>query len=276
VLAIWLVLIGRSRLLGTHLLALIVALAIAAPWHLAMWNHYADAFWQAYLGGQVLERVTSDAHGSAPIWYYPLELAKSYWPWLVSAGLALVWGLRHKRAPVPRDLGLLVAVWCGAWLIVPSLAADKTSRYIVSLYPLLAALSGVFLALHGPRVVARALTTAALWGAAIVPAVGVVLLALNVKVHGPASRHWTALLDALREHPDAPVVVTQHSVSLEGTIYLDRRAWPTVADDSLPTPGTLVVDITSADRPREQALQTLPPGAETVLDSPPWLVWRAR
>ncbi len=275
VLGAWLVLIGRPRQLGAHAIGLIVAIAIAAPWHLAMWNHYGDAFWQAYLGGQVLDRVTSDAHGSAPAWYYPLELAKSYWPWLASAGLAVAWGFRHRRSPVPRELGLLIALWCGMWLIVPTLAADKASRYIVSVYPLLAALSGAFFALQGPRVVARALTTASLWGAAVVPLVGIALLALNVTVHGPPSRHWTALLEAFREHPDVPVVVTQHSVSLEGTIYLDRRAWPALTDEEPRPPGTITVDVTSPTRPRDELLDALPSSAQIILDSPPFVVWRS-
>ena len=94
-------------------------IAVALPWHGSMWVRYGERWSDEYIGGQAVARITSDAHGREPWWYYAQELATWHWPWLLFVALAAVAAARGRFA---RDRGLvwLAGIWTIVWLIALS------------------------------------------------------------------------------------------------------------------------------------------------------------
>jgi 4-amino-4-deoxy-L-arabinose transferase-like glycosyltransferase len=131
VLAVWLVWIGRPRprKLGALLGAVLVAIAVAAPWHVAMAATYGEAFLSTYFGSQTVGRVEGTMAEDHPWWFYLVELPKGAGPWVVTAALCVVAVARGRIGSRDRWLWRLAVVGALVWIVLPSLLGDRRPRY---------------------------------------------------------------------------------------------------------------------------------------------------
>jgi 4-amino-4-deoxy-L-arabinose transferase-like glycosyltransferase len=154
----WAVMTRRAGLIPAILCALIVAVAVAAPWHYYMWSRFGTAFTRQYFLNEVVGRAQG-ARGREPFFYYAGLLLTSYWPWLIGLCYALYYrlfrsvkGANNSAEPAhsclhpsnrlgfrnrARDLVLLGGVWVLWVLLLISIFPDKTPNYALPLYPML-------------------------------------------------------------------------------------------------------------------------------------------
>lgn len=230
IIALWLLWSGRARWLAWLGGAVLAALAVAAPWHIAMEVRFPGQFLAHYFGAQSAARALGDGFESQPWWYYGRLLLETYWPWLPLCALG-VWTVLLLRGPLSareRSLGVLAIVWTIAWLVGLSAFGGKSGRYAVVLYPALAILCALALSGRWPRwaiIGRRALTR---WAAPAVLIVGIALAALQVKVHGPAPAHWDVLYQFVRERRAAGDDVWTRPDMLwnAANLRLETGAWP--------------------------------------------------
>ncbi|MCA9282273.1 MAG: glycosyltransferase family 39 protein [Phycisphaeraceae bacterium] len=273
--AIWFTVIRERRALTSLALITTVGVIIALPWHISMISLHGDAFTAEYFGSQIVDRVTTDAHGSRPWWDYLEQLASTYWPWLITFLLGLPL-LRGERMHKPEQrLGMLSLIFTLGWVAVLSVSSDKAGRYLIPAYPFAAFLSGIWLARAVP---------ASFWeGTKIIritlaaPTIAMIFALIGISPHDPIPRHWGELREFVRTHPDADFCINPRSRTLGAQLYLMRSKWPAIArwtgdtDPSLraidPPAGTLMVSRrSSALSPR--------PTDEIAFENTQFVVWR--
>ncbi len=144
VLLLYAVVYRQWRFLSSHYFPLgaLIALLIWAPWHIAESIHFGEAFWNNYLGTQVIVRAVSMLTGTSGMWDYVIMLAWSL-PWNVILAVELVtlgacaWVYRKSEhvALSPMLLPLSIAVG-----IVALFTAARThlGAYIVPALPFFA------------------------------------------------------------------------------------------------------------------------------------------
>ncbi len=224
-LAVWLAVTGRAArglpLLGT----LAVALAVAAPWHVAMAVQHGTAFTTAYFGNEVAARTLGRGRTEPP-WYYAVEMGQTYWPWLLALGTGVMIAVTRASSRRHRDGLLLAGLWAIGWFVALSVFPDKHPRYELPLYPALALLAG-----HGlvrlpwgslRRCYRRALPAAG----AVVVAAGLLAAVLPLRVQAPPDSNWASVLDWLRTRSNARVFAGALSTNDEGSYYLKTGRWP--------------------------------------------------
>lgn len=226
---VWLGVLRRWRVLAGLLLSAGVAIAVALPWHLSMASIHGDAFLAEYFGSQILDRVTTDAHGAEPWWKYLAQIGETYWPWLITfvLGASMLRGERmHRRSQAAVLLGVVFTL---GWIVMLSVSHDKAGRYLIPVYPFASWVSGVWIA----RVMMPG------WGARMhralrltvfaAPAMGLLLALFGPNPHGTIPAHWAELRDFVRAHPDDRLFVPPRSRTLGAQLYLMRDGWPGVA-----------------------------------------------
>lgn len=115
-----------------------LALAIVAPWAIAIGVVTDGAFYTSAIGSDLLSKVGSgqESHGAWP-GYYALLMLAMFWPGSLYAWPALVWAWRTRTS-----LGVR---FCLAWLVpawlVFELVPTKLPHYVLPLYPALALLT---------------------------------------------------------------------------------------------------------------------------------------
>jgi 4-amino-4-deoxy-L-arabinose transferase-like glycosyltransferase len=206
VLAVWAVMSRRGRLLPALFLGAVpLALLIAFPWHYHMYLKHGHAFIQQYIFHEVVGRAQGE-NGRAPFYYYAIQLASTYWPWLIG----LAWALyvrfqpgKPARAPA-RDLIALGSVWVIWVLLGISLFADKSPNYALPLYPILSWMVAAGLCRLPWRALSKWYRTGFKW---LAPAASVLLVVLSVAPirfqEGP-SRDWQALFAWMKTNSTAP------------------------------------------------------------------------
>lgn len=234
ILAVWMVWARAGRRAWWLLLTGLVAVAVAAPWHVSMAVIHGPAFTGQYFGTEIAARAAGEAVGGQlepkPAWFYLELLISTYWPWLAMVVIAgwTWWRRRAKDAGNSRAAPLLKLgiVWTLAWLVLLSIFADRRPRYALPLYPGLAwiAASGLAsVALVGLRPVLRGWMKWAL-PAAIVG--GVVFAALPVRVQRGADPQWPAFFDWVRANAPGGVLDGAFSGAPAARMYLETGRWP--------------------------------------------------
>lgn len=288
-LSVWLLWSGprRAARLGWLLGAALLALAIALPWHLAMHARFGDAFLARYIGDQVVDRATGAAHNPSPWFNYARTLARTYWPWLPLALIAVVHAARSLVGPSgPRARALaLPLLWSVVWLISLSAFGDKAGRYLLPVYPALSWLIGAWAASLRPFALRRAIARSASPAALAVCLAAVILALLPVTIHKPRSPQWARLNTFLDTQPaGAELWTSPGSVTLGANIYLDRAIWPRTARaaDDLQTTIPQARTLAPTGDPPEGALLILRTGSrfgprpadEPLFDAGPMTVTR--
>jgi 4-amino-4-deoxy-L-arabinose transferase-like glycosyltransferase len=241
VVALWLVLSRERR----HLLPLagagLVAVAVAAPWHISMHLLHPGEFAARYFGAEIAERAKGHLQAGhkrpPPVWYYLAAIGGRYWPWLAFVLLSgLAWA-RGRGAWRDARGARLALVWTLAWLAALTIYADRRDRYAIVLYPALAWLAALWLS-HAGGAAAR-VRRAVLRGIGPVAVVGAAALALApVRLQAPPDPHWQELFAAMRgplsqEDGSAPDLYEGGTGGAqEARLYLEFGRWPIQTQDA--------------------------------------------
>jgi 4-amino-4-deoxy-L-arabinose transferase-like glycosyltransferase len=260
-LAIWLACLGRSKraLILPTLASGLLAIVIALPWHLWIASRHPE-FWNVFFRKQSLDRVTGalgPEWSHEPWWYYLGVIAEGYWPWLATLVLALSWLVlarlkpntfgAHLRSADRRLLAPFALVWSALWVILLSISAGKSSRYLMPVWPMLAMLSGLWLARLPSAPGPRRSRLFMLWAGPLALIVGLIAMALIPpnKVHAPRDPVWERVLAELDAHPDLPVYTTPAAHPISANLVMLGRRWPrTIKDGQWPKEPALVLSLT--------------------------------
>jgi 4-amino-4-deoxy-L-arabinose transferase-like glycosyltransferase len=123
-------------------LAVLLVIAIAAPWYVAMWWRHGPSYLEGFFIGDNVERfATSRFNDPRPWWFYGPVIAGGLLPW---TPLAIVW-LRPVRQFLMRrkDIGTLdlrLLLWTLLPLAFYTVSVGKQPRYILPMLPPIAML----------------------------------------------------------------------------------------------------------------------------------------
>jgi 4-amino-4-deoxy-L-arabinose transferase-like glycosyltransferase len=227
----WLLWAGQRRLTPHLGMALVIALALATPWHLSMATIHGQAFVGRYFGTEIAQRAAgrlNAGHETAPEWwFYFRKLGTLYWPWLPAAGLGL-FAIRRRPEPLREKsvLAALAVLWLGLWLLFLTVYPDRRDRYALVLYPGLAWLAGLWLASvpwprwrWAERLMLRAMGP-------VVVVVALIVSIAPVRLHSPPQAHWRELFVWLRSQG----MPTLWQGGLPGVqsarLFLEFGSWP--------------------------------------------------
>jgi 4-amino-4-deoxy-L-arabinose transferase-like glycosyltransferase len=124
------------------LLAILLLMAIALPWYVAMWITHGTGYLQEFFVGDNFQRFsTARFNDPRPWWFYIPVLAGGMLPW---TPLTLVWvGPISQFLLRRRDIGtidLRLLLWAALPLVFFTLSVGKQPRYILPVLPPLAVL----------------------------------------------------------------------------------------------------------------------------------------
>ena len=211
----------------TSILALtITALVIALPWHVSMIHLYGDSFLRQYFGQEVVARLQGHRNRE-PIWYYLVEIGRSYWPWMIAlfAGFFRWW--KGGVSKHHRHLLLLASAWAGIWAIALTLFPDKRPRYELPLYPMMAIFAAYGIATWSWRPLRRWYRHGLISTALLIVVVSVTIQLLPIRFQAPPEKDLTALVDWARIQQPAQVFSAAMTAIDESTIFLKAGYWPT-------------------------------------------------
>ena len=127
--------------------AIVIALAIATPWYLAVHRATDGAFTRGFFLQHNLGRATQsmEGHGGLFFLYYPLVTCVAFFPWSVFlATLFVELTLRLRRDDPWRAGYLLAACWVGVYVGLFSLAQTQLPSYVTPMYPGLGLIAGAY------------------------------------------------------------------------------------------------------------------------------------
>lgn len=149
---------------------LLVFLAIALPWPVALIAHYQLFPLQKLIGEYTIGRYTGVIENQAgPVWYYIPVIILGFVPWIAFLPMAVVYGVRRLRAQ-EADGGVSSLLRLGfTWIVAPllffSFANTKLPNYVALELPALALVT----ALYFDAVVRKGGTRSAAISAATMP-----------------------------------------------------------------------------------------------------------
>jgi len=127
-----------KKLSGRFALWLLICLAVAAPWFVAVWLREGEKFWQVFLLREHIQRVAEPMEGhKGPAWFYLPVLWLLFLPWSICLPHALANALRKFRRPMTADVDFPMAWWALSVVALFSLAATKLPHYIFPAFPAL-------------------------------------------------------------------------------------------------------------------------------------------
>lgn len=283
ILAVWLLTIRQNRLAIITLLGGIpLALLVAAPWHLSMLALHGELFRGSYFQREMVERVTTaEGFDREPAYWYVIELARSYWPWMLTLALGVFLWLRvPARSPRETRFRRFCLVFGLLWLALMSCSADKRIRYLLPEMPMLAMISGWWIAqaLRGSFESRRSLRRKVMRGMDIVIplacAGALVISCMPFTYNTESAPEWEALDEYIRAHPNDRYQLGTVNVQDGGRIYFYTGIWPHNRVDPLGRelpiePGTLVIN--NHEVPRTARMQ-----GDVVFDQGKLQIIRAR
>lgn len=120
----------------------LLALAIALPWFVAIYVETDGAFYARSLGKNFAGKIgTSEQSHGGPFGYHLMSFVGAFWPGSLFAGLAVPFVWRERVRPEVRFLiAWIVPTW-----IVFELVATKLPHYVLPTYPAIACLAAAAL-----------------------------------------------------------------------------------------------------------------------------------
>jgi 4-amino-4-deoxy-L-arabinose transferase-like glycosyltransferase len=218
-----------------------MALLTCLPWHLSMTTRFDGEFLAQYFGREVAARL----HGlrnREPVWYYAVEIGRSYWPWmlLLMTGIGC-WARRTVSIRHSRILGAAL-VWVAAWAVALSLFPDKRPRYALPLYPMMALIAGYGAAMLPWKGLRQWYRRGLPVTAALILAAALTAAMLPLRVQAPPDPCLAALTDWARRQDPAHVYSAAMTSSDESMIYLKAGYWPIpLRLHPHPAPGSLLL-----------------------------------
>ena len=141
VLFIWLAIEGRLRLMLDLLWwpALLVFIAVASPWFIAMEQTFPGFVDYFFVGQQFRRFAETGFNNAQPFWFYPAALALLCLPWtplLIASLRGITTRIRGKEASARR----LLWIWIATILLFFSIPSSKLVGYAFPVLPALALL----------------------------------------------------------------------------------------------------------------------------------------
>lgn len=232
-LIVWLLWIGRARLIPWCLGGMVVALAVALPWHGSMYAIHGSAFTDAYFGSEVVARARGEVRSLEP-WYFVSIILRTEWPWLIGVMLGAFEFVRRRRVLPPASragMGLRLAiVWALGWLVLLSAFPDKHPRYALPIYPALALLAGWWTAACSPAKLRGVLHRSRIFVAPAALAILLLMSVLPIRFQAPRAPDWRELSAFLADQDPERVWSRSMNSNHRGEFYLDQGYWPRSAD----------------------------------------------
>ena len=120
-----------------------VSLLVAAPWHIAMTMRFGQAFWDSFVGFNVLQRAGDTLYKNhVPWWWYGKVIAMRFFPFVTLLPMALLTTLK-SMVRAGRSIERLLFIWAAVIFTAFSLIQTKFDWYVLPLYPALALMIGV-------------------------------------------------------------------------------------------------------------------------------------
>jgi 4-amino-4-deoxy-L-arabinose transferase-like glycosyltransferase len=123
------------------LTGILILLAVAGPWFLAVGWLTDGQFHRQFFGVHHFQRFSNSMDGhSGSLVYYPVSILIGMFPWTVlTVPAILVWWreLGRQKYDTRYLSQLLILVWIGVYLVIFSLAATKLPNYVLPAYPAL-------------------------------------------------------------------------------------------------------------------------------------------
>ena len=153
--------------------SVLIAVGVAAPWHIVMAVRHGEVFTHQYFIKQSVNRATGETFAAEPWWWYFQHLwnnsdftrgilgatptsgfeAPTLLPLTLGTLLAMVWWGRRKRL-APRTCsagGLLAQVWTFGLLLALSAFGDKRAWYMIPVFPGMAWIAALWIQRVVPR-----------------------------------------------------------------------------------------------------------------------------
>ena len=164
-----------------------LGLGLGASWSLEQWLTFGPDALQAHYWRGIGARASAEFDVVSAVLGYPRILLQHYQPVVVPGLLGAVWLLRDRRRTTPG--GFLLAVWVLLPIVLYSLSAAQSNRYLYPILPALALCAGHWLRRTLPRV-ERHLATRVAPAAALAAAVtfAVAPASLTRDLNGPFKR----------------------------------------------------------------------------------------
>ena len=130
---------------------IVLAIALALPWHLEAYRHNPKAFLNDFIGVHWLSRAGGAIEGHTGGWYFYIRsLINKYHPWVILLPAALPIVL--ARAAKGDNGAKLLSVWFLAVFLFFTFAVQTKLRwYVLPMYPAISLACGVFLARFFPE-----------------------------------------------------------------------------------------------------------------------------
>ena len=179
--------------------AIIVALAIAAPWFVLVGLRTEGDYLLGFFVKEHIGRATTAMENhSGSLLFYPVAILAGFFPWSVFAVPLLIWFVQSvRKRDAWNDGYVLLACWTCVYIGIFTLATTKLPSYVTPCYPALALLTGSFLY----RWSCGTLAVSAFWLRLSLAVLGLVGLAMLIAmtvfvspppVKAPDSTIWTA------------------------------------------------------------------------------------
>jgi 4-amino-4-deoxy-L-arabinose transferase-like glycosyltransferase len=125
-------------------LAVLLGIAICAPWHIWMVMQHGRDFTSDYIGYQIVARAQQARarRGGGPL-FYVIVLARDFFPWFCAVPFATLFAL-HERISNKSKSWLLPVTGAVVFGICTAVRT-KIAQYIIPIYPALAILTAVVL-----------------------------------------------------------------------------------------------------------------------------------
>jgi 4-amino-4-deoxy-L-arabinose transferase-like glycosyltransferase len=245
--AVWFVMTGRAKLIlwiafGT----LPIALLVAAPWHFYMYVAFGALFTNQYFIHEVVDRARGSDQPTS-IFYYIMEISRTYWPWMLGLGCAIYFRIVKPTARTAQnDFVMLAAVWVVFWLITLSIFPDRKPNYALPIYPMLAWIVSWGVC----RVSAPALNNwyerGFPWLASAVVILFLAATLAPVKFQAPPEKNWMALIGWIKANKIDSAQLAYENIDQNDVcyVYLKTGRWMTsltVAQASKPLENLRIV-----------------------------------
>lgn len=222
------------------LAAVVPALLIAAPWHVAMHAIHGNAFMDFYFGREIASRAAGEID-TDPWWYY-FHLFEVSVVWIAAAAWSVVVWRRGRLRSGAADLLSLGLVWSIAWFVLLSMFSAKAPRYLLPVHAGVALAAGPGLVVLSHAVSRSAARSFALWSAPIAAAVALLVALLPVRVQPGPMEDWTGLWAWLEDNNvERAWLGGDDGIGLghpkTARIYLKTGWWPEIPGDRVFEPG---------------------------------------
>jgi 4-amino-4-deoxy-L-arabinose transferase-like glycosyltransferase len=127
--------------------AILVVLAIAAPWYVWVGLRTDGVWLEEFFGKHNLQRALQpfEAH-SGPIFYYLVAILIGFFPWSVFLGPSIANLIERMRQKHPWKIGyIFLLCWISLFVVFWSLIRTKLPHYVLPAYPALALLTACFI-----------------------------------------------------------------------------------------------------------------------------------